>query len=38
MPGFKLTLTPIGSARALTRSDDGPFLEEGAVRTIIPPM
>lgn len=38
MAAFKLTLTPLGSARELTRSDDGPFLENGAVRTVIPPM
>jgi hypothetical protein len=38
MPAFKLTLTFLGSARALTRSDEGPFLENGAARTVIPPM
>ena len=38
MPSIKLAFVALGSARDLTRSDRGPFVENAAQPTLIPPM
>lgn len=38
MPAIKLAFVALGSARALTRSDRGPFLENAVQPTLIPSM